>query len=308
MARARRRLALKCLAFAVRDNLRHYLTVTLHHSEHDSLVRRATATNAGAFSADVGLINFDLAIERKFIVHLCHVISDLMAHAPRCLIGHAKLPFQFLCRNAMPGSGEQINREEPRLQGSAAILKQCSDSRVKVMAADATTKGAFGLNPIPLGFALALRAFVTLTKAHVEKVFKTGLIIWELSKKFLQCDTGLGFFFARCSFHAPNIRPNHPLCQWDNSEYFIQKHSLTAAYIGFPIVVLMGHHAPRGLQIGIGGLLAVIFCWAGVASLLSGVAFGAGYIRYERKTKPKQFWLLIVTDIFVIGTAVYLMI
>jgi hypothetical protein len=49
-------------------------------------------------------------------------------------------------------------------------------------------------------------------------VFQAGFIIRELTKKFLQRHTG--FFFVL--FHALNIRPDHPLCQGDNSERHCQ--------------------------------------------------------------------------------------
>jgi hypothetical protein len=88
-------------------------------------------------------------------------------------------------------------------------------------------------------------------------------------------------------------------------KFFIQKHSLTAAYIGFPIFVLLRHGAPPSFLIGICGLLLVIFCWAMIATLISGVAFGAGYIPYERKTRPKQFWLVVGSQIFLLCCVVY---
>jgi hypothetical protein len=45
-------------------------------------------------------------------------------------------------------------------------------------------------------------------------VVQTGFVVRELAEKFSQCHTGLGFVL----FHAPNIHPNHPLCQGDNSD------------------------------------------------------------------------------------------
>jgi len=97
-----------------------------------------------------------------------------------------------------------------------------------------------------------------------------------------------------------NVRPHYAM-----PKYFIQKHSLTAAYIGFPFFVLARHHVPPGLMLGVCGLLLVIFCWAIVATLLSGVAFGAGYIFYERKKRPKEFCLVVGGQVFLLCGLVY---
>ena len=66
--------------------------------------------------------------------------------------------------------------------------------------------GALGFNPIPLGFAIARRADMALTKAGVKQMLQAGFIIREASKKFSDCCAG--FFFVL--FHVPNIRQRLP--------------------------------------------------------------------------------------------------
>ena len=61
----------------IRDNFRHYLSLASHHTENDCLVRRATATNAVSATANVSLINLNIAKQRPFIVNLCHVLADM---------------------------------------------------------------------------------------------------------------------------------------------------------------------------------------------------------------------------------------
>ena len=199
----------------IRDNFCHHLSVALHHAENNSLVRRATTTPAASgATANVGFINFDLAIERHFIVNLRHVISDLMPHAPSAFVGDAKLPHQFHCRDTVTGSGEHVNGDKPRLQRSTAIFKQSSGCRVDVMPTHSAGKGTSLAQAIPLGFALTRRAFIALTKAAIENMLQAGFIVRELAKKFFQRRPRIHFV----RFHASNIHPNHPVRQGDNSE------------------------------------------------------------------------------------------
>ena len=183
-----------------------HLPLALHHAENDCLVRRATTTDAMSASANVSLVNFNVTKQRPFIVYGGHVFADKIGHAPRRLIGHAKLPLQFFRGNAMAGSSEQVNRVEPKLQRRPAVFKRRADCRVNVMSAPLAGIGALGFNPIPLGFSIAGRADMALTKAGVKQVLQTGFGGRELGKKFLnRC---AGFFFLL--FHAPNIRQRLP--------------------------------------------------------------------------------------------------
>ncbi len=201
----------------IRDNFRHYLSITLHHAKNDSLVRgTASAFAASSATANIGFINFNLAVERQFIVNLRHVFSDFVSHAPRRFVGYAKLPHQFHSRNPMPGSREHVNGDEPRLQRSPAIFKKSSGCRVNVTTAHTTAKSTLRLNPIPFGFTAAFWAFIALPETAVKNVLQTGLVVGELSEKFFQRRPRIHFV----RFHASNIHPTHPLCQGDNSVLF----------------------------------------------------------------------------------------
>lgn len=187
--------------FAVRNDLRHHLAVALQHAKDNRFVGRATPTNACAMTSDIGFINLDLAGKRKLAVHLCHVLADFVTHAPRRLVSHAKLAFQLFRGNPVAGSGEKVDRIEPRLQRSAAVLEKSPGGRVKVMTAPLASIGALGLETIPVGFLGALRADMALAKAHIKKVVQTGFVIRELREKLGHCRAALGFVL----FHAPNL-------------------------------------------------------------------------------------------------------
>ena len=187
----------------IRDNLCHYLAVALHHAENNCLVcRAASASAASGAASDIGFINLDLTIERHFIINLRHVVADLVAHAPRRLVSHAKLPLQFFGGNTMSGSGEKVNGKKPSLQRSAAIFKQCANSRVKMVSAKAAAKSAFGFEAIPLGLLGAFWTGVALTKAAIKKMHQTGFVVGELREKFFQRNSGVN---SSVLFHASNL-------------------------------------------------------------------------------------------------------
>jgi len=192
---------LKRLAFAVWHNLRHYLSLALQHSKDNAFTRRAATANAGTLAANVGFVNLNVSKQWPFIINLRHVLADKVCHAPRCLVGHAKLTFQFLCGNAVARGGEKVNRIEPKSQRCPAVFKERSSGGVNVMTAPLAGISAFGLNPKPVRFAVAFRAGKVLTKTAIKNVLQTGFIIWKFFPKFPNCHTGL--FFLR--FHASNI-------------------------------------------------------------------------------------------------------
>ena len=210
---------LKRLTFAVRNNFGHHLTFALQHSKDYGFARRSATANASMTTADVSFITFNFTEQRPFVVNLRHVFADKVCHAPCRLVGHAKLPLQFLRGNSVPRSGEQINPVEPKLQRRSAVLKRSADCRVKMMPAPLASVSAFGLEPEPVRLALALRADMALPESDVEQVLQTGFVSRELREEFSDCQARFGLIL----FHASNIRPNPYLCQGDNSEIISMK-------------------------------------------------------------------------------------
>lgn len=177
----------------VGNDLGDDLATTFEHSENNCLPLRPTASTcvAGLATANVGFVDLNLAKEGKLPIYLGNVLTNLMAHAPRTLVRHAKLAFQFLGRNAMAGSSEKIDGIEPKLQGGAAILKGSANRGVKMMSAPLAGIGAFRLNFVPVRLALALRAGMALAEANGKNVLQTVLICGELLEKITDGDAGL---------------------------------------------------------------------------------------------------------------------
>ena len=86
--------------------------------------------------------------------------------------------------------GEKENRIEPKLQRSAAFFNDRTHHRVDVMAAPLTGKSLFRLQAIPLRSAFALWAFMALSEAHFEQVFKACFVVRVLSEELAD----VGFF------------------------------------------------------------------------------------------------------------------
>ena len=187
-----------------RDDLGHYLATPVKHSENDGFVGcTAPAFSAPAVASNVSFVNFDLTKQGKFTVNLGNVFANLMTHAPRTLVRHAKLSFEFFGGYAMPGSGKKVNGVKPELQGCAAILEGRADCGVKVVAAPLAGIGPFRLNLVPVRLALAFRAGMALAKANIKNVLKAGMIRGELLEKIPNGYTRLDLDFLR--FHGANV-------------------------------------------------------------------------------------------------------
>jgi hypothetical protein len=185
--------------------LGHNLTVTLQHPENDSLVLRVAMPQAVTLAAHIRFINFYIAKKRKFAIYLRDVLANLMSHAPRAFVRHAKLSFQFLGGNAVAGRGEEVDRIEPKLEGRAAVLERRADGRVKMMPAPLAGISAFCLNLVPVRLALALRAGMALAKTNRKNVRQAVVIRRELLKKITDRDAGLFLFQRGLRLHGINL-------------------------------------------------------------------------------------------------------
>ena len=183
----------------------HDLPATLQHSENDSLVFGVATAHAAPFSANVGFVHFNIAKQGKLAIHFGNVFANLMAHAPRALVRHAKLSFEFLGRYVMPRRGKEVDGVEPELQGRAAILKGSANRRVEMMPAPLAGIGPFRLNLVPVRLALAFRAGMALAKAYAENVLKAGIVRGELLEKVPNRDAGLFLLFGGLRLHGANL-------------------------------------------------------------------------------------------------------
>ena len=166
-----RMMAKQGAAAAVRDNLRNDLTAMFRapdYAANESFVDLHSA----AKPAD-GLV----------AVNVCHMLANERSHAPCRLVGDAELALQFLAADTVSRGGEQMDCIKPQLQRRPGLRERGANSRVQMVTAPLARIGALGLDPIPLGRALARRAGKALPKADVEQVRKAGFVVRELAKK-----------------------------------------------------------------------------------------------------------------------------
>ncbi len=156
------------------------------------------------FLANESFISFNHTGQRELPIDHLHVFADKASHAPSRLIGHTKLPFQFLGRNAVTGRCEQINGIEPQAQGRPAVLKRRPDCRVKVMPAPLAGIGPFRLKTIPVRLFAAFRAGMALTKSGIKQMLQANFVRGELLHELNNRHAGR-VFLAVLNFHAPNI-------------------------------------------------------------------------------------------------------
>src|ERR1019366_451309 len=149
--------------------------------------RLPTALAAAVLTTDHCFVGFDVARKLIVAVNFGHVLAKLMRHAPRRLIMHAKLAFEFFRRNSMTRRGEEIHRVKPLLQGHTGSPERRSDHRVNMVPAIA------GIGRHPRKLAKFANLAATLARdifaiSLLEKMCQTGVIVWELCKKLLDSD------------------------------------------------------------------------------------------------------------------------
>jgi len=83
------------------------------------------------------------------------------------------------------GLGKQEDRVEPKLQGRAGLLKDGPNGRMQVIAAPLARERTLSGDRIPLGFAVAPAANVTLAGPNLEKMLQARIVIGELLEKLL---------------------------------------------------------------------------------------------------------------------------
>jgi len=157
--------------------------VALKDTEYNRLARSAAPALTLPLAADIGFIGFNMARQRRLAVNLAHVFADQVRHAEGGRIGHAQLALQFLGRNAVARSGEQVHRIEPLLQRNAGPLEHRSDHRMNVVAAPLAGIGRHLLKAGPAAFLAALLALKRFAVTQLHKVVKASVVVRELLKE-----------------------------------------------------------------------------------------------------------------------------
>lgn len=173
------------ISAAVAHDATHNLAVALDHSEHHGLVVFAHSV----FAADEGLVDFDHAIvgtataKRRVAVYLPHVLPDQEAHAPRRLVGDAKLPLDLFSGHAVPRSAEQEHDVVPIMEGCAGLLEGRPGGRIDLIAAMLALEGAPSLDPVEPSLPEAGKAGEAFTIPNAHQMREAGFLVGETGLK-----------------------------------------------------------------------------------------------------------------------------
>jgi hypothetical protein len=220
--------AAKRLLFDVRDHLGRNLSATFCHSHNNRLAFGAAPAFSWVMAADIGLIKFDMSLENFELTRRAHKFADLLAYAPRRLIGHAKRALQFLARYAVASDDEKIDRIEPRLQRRMTILKDRASAWVNVIATKGASERMAPRDLMESCFIAARAANVTQAIPNFHNAFQASIVISEFFKEFanrkllniadLRTSLALAVATAGHGDHARHHELFYNLCQGDNPQ------------------------------------------------------------------------------------------
>lgn len=174
-------------AAAVRDNLGHDLAAMFQHPENDSLAAPAHA--ASGVASDERFIDLD-ALERPahriVAINRAHVFADLVAHAPRSFVGHAKLALDLFRRNAVPTGAELEHHEKPVAQRGPRAIKRRASGGINLKRTPVALIGATGLHTRKLGGPITAGAREIGAVAGLKKVIETHILGRKLVLKLAE--------------------------------------------------------------------------------------------------------------------------
>lgn len=153
------------------------LAAAFKDTGHRRLASRSAPAFAGPLAADVGFVRFHDAFEQ--IAFLGHKLADLMVHAPSGLVGHADLPHEFHCGNAIPAGGDYEHGVEPCPQFRGGFVEDGSGSGRDLETAPRASELLAARDRIK-AISLAALASAAVWKPAVENMKQAGRVIREL--------------------------------------------------------------------------------------------------------------------------------
>lgn len=163
------------------DNLRRNPATTIRDPEHSSLTSDTPSSFSGSFPAHIGLIS--LAFTKELAGAILRELTDFVSHPPCCLVGDAQLTLQLFGGYSIAAGGHKKHREKPRNKGSCGLVKYSSRTGVRLISAPRATIGATLHNWIATILLPALRASAAIGPTGLEREFKTGALIGEITLK-----------------------------------------------------------------------------------------------------------------------------
>lgn len=146
----------------------------------------------------VCLLTYSHVIALRTAILRHQLVSNQVGHAPRRLVGDAKLPLKLLRGDAAARAGHQVHRVEPQVQGRGRLVEDRPGCGVEMVSAALTgPRLALLRGGIPAEFTglLALRAFgvsPVLGIAIAPQPIKAGVVVGKLALEVHQCVIGFG--------------------------------------------------------------------------------------------------------------------
>jgi len=181
-----------------------YAAASFQNADNRGLALGSAPTLAGSFPADVSLICLNDTL--KSLPTIIHALANLMRHAPRALVGHAKLTLQVLCGNAAPSRSHQIGSVKPEGQGSWGFMINRIRRRVNMVPAIVAAIGTAFRDAMVRRDLLAIFASNPIRVQMVFQPFQTNVIVGKLSLKILD---RILWELRGLRFHTPTLSQFH---------------------------------------------------------------------------------------------------
>lgn len=138
--------------------------------ERDLVLRAPTGLAAGALTAEVGVIDLDLAFEHVALLAFGHRLHQLVVDKPRGGVAHPQLSLERERRQPGLGLTDEVDRQEPDRQGQFGGLEDgASDQRALMPAGIALEQLPGAATQHAMRRTAATRAAKTLRPARLLK-------------------------------------------------------------------------------------------------------------------------------------------
>ena len=167
--------------------------LALNDSDHRCfrfLVSRGSAALHSLLPAKVHFVNFDRLFAPAQLRRIFRFVqhgTNLLKHAPRGLVGYARLALNLFRGNAASGLRHEVDRVEPSRERSRRLVEDRASGRVNVMTAAVARVRRATRNAVVLCGRFARLAIDAVWVEVIAKPFKAGCVIRELALEVFQC-------------------------------------------------------------------------------------------------------------------------
>jgi hypothetical protein len=152
-------------------------------------ISRASAALHSLLAAIVRFVHFDwlpASAQLRAIFSFVQHGANLLEHAPRGLVGYARLPLNLFRGDAAPRLGHEVDRVEPSGEWSRRLVEDRASGRVNVVAAMIARVRRTAHDAMVLGHGFALLAIDAFWVEAIAKPFKAGRVIRVLALEVFQ--------------------------------------------------------------------------------------------------------------------------